>query len=366
MFDARFLGQPRDARPGFEGNDLPMSDRKIRNMEEFAAVSGISRPTVSKYFNDPDSVRQTTRARIEAALEQYDYRPNVFAINQNRRLTKNLGIVVPYLADPFFAEIARNIENLCIEAGFRPILLSSHGEQSQEIDNLDSLRSLKPAGVLLAPLGRASDRSAIERFCEDVPTVLFDSNIEGMGEAFVGSDNASFVNQTVDYLMRSGEPPCFLEMRTPANPNANKRRIAYIEAMKRHGQDPVVVGMEGDGWAFEEIGRQGTHAALSAGDFTTNTILCSNDRLAIGALSACYERGLKVGRGSDCDLRVASHDDHPFSRFTCPALTTAAHDYTAVAGRSVETLLELIESGGRFSSRQETLFPAHLVVRASA
>jgi DNA-binding LacI/PurR family transcriptional regulator len=343
-----------------------MGGEKIRNMEEFAARSGISRPTVSKYFNDPDSVRPTTRARIEAALERYDYRPNIYAVNQNRRLTKNIGIVVPYLADPFFAEIARTIEQLCIGAGFNTILLSSHGEPKRENDNLENLQSIRPAGVLMAPLGRASDKSAIERFCREVPTVLFDSNIEGMGEAFIGSDNASFVNQTVDYLMRSGEPPCFLEMRTPANPNANKRRNAYIDAIRRHGEEPVVVGIEGDGWAFEEIGRQGMHTALTAGDFTTNTVLCSNDRLAIGVLSACYERGLRVGRGADCDLRVASHDDHPFSRFTCPALTTAAHDYANVASRSVETLFQLIESGGRFHTRTETLFPAHLVVRASA
>ncbi len=343
-----------------------MGDHRIKNMEEFAGLCGISRPTVSKYFNDPDSVRASTRKRIEEALEQYDYRPNIYAVNQNRRLTKNIGIVVPYLADPFFAEIARNIERLCISAGFRPILLSSHGEGQQENDNLESLLSIKPAGVLLAPLGRASDKSAIERFCRDVPTVLFDSNIEGMGEAFIGSDNASFVNQTVDYLMRSGEPPCFLEMRTPANPNANKRRFAYLDAMARHGHEPVVIKIEGDGWNFEEIGRQGTHNALNAGDFKTDTILCSNDRLAIGVLAACYERGLRVGRGPDCDLRLASHDDHPFSRFTCPALTTAAHDYTSVAGRSVETLFELIESGGRFRTRTETLFTPNLVVRASA
>ena len=87
-----------------------MGGQKIRNMQEFARVSGISRPTVSKYFNDPNSVRQTTRARIEEALERYDFRPNIYAMNQNRRLTKTVGIVVPYLADPFFAEIARNIE----------------------------------------------------------------------------------------------------------------------------------------------------------------------------------------------------------------------------------------------------------------
>ena len=87
-----------------------MSDVKIKNMEDFAAVSGISRPTVSKYFNDPDSVRKTTRAKIEAALARYDYRPNIYAINQNRSRTKNIGLVVPNLTDPFFAEMARRTD----------------------------------------------------------------------------------------------------------------------------------------------------------------------------------------------------------------------------------------------------------------
>ncbi|MEP0564632.1 MAG: LacI family DNA-binding transcriptional regulator, partial [Paracoccaceae bacterium] len=104
-----------------------MSERKIKNMEQFAEVSGISRPTVSKYFNDPGSVRKTTRGKIEKALERYDYRPNIFAINQNRKLTKTIGVVVPSLSDPFFAEIARNIEQRCIESGYRPALYSVHG-----------------------------------------------------------------------------------------------------------------------------------------------------------------------------------------------------------------------------------------------
>ena len=180
-----------------------MSNRKIKNMEQFAEVSGISRPTVSKYFHDPDSVRKSTRGRIEAALEEYDYRPNIFAINQNRKLTKTIGIVVPYLSDPFFAEIARNIERRCIDAGFWPTLFSSHGSQLFENDVLDTLRSLKPAGVLLAPLGRKSDRRVVEKFCRDVPTVLFDSNLEGLGAAFVGSDNYSFVSQSPGHVARA-------------------------------------------------------------------------------------------------------------------------------------------------------------------
>jgi DNA-binding LacI/PurR family transcriptional regulator len=343
-----------------------MGEKKVRNMEEFAVLSGLSRPTVSKYFNDPESVRATTRARIEAALERYAFRPNVYAMNQNRSLTKNIGIVVPYLADPFFAEMARNIEQRCIGAGFRPTLYSAHGDPSLEVDILDGLRSLKPAGVLLAPLGRASDRREIENFCRDVPTVLFDSNLSEIGAAFVGSDNFSFVEQTVEYLIRTGEAPIFFEMATPANPNANKRRLAYMQIMDRLGLEPHIIQIEGEGWAFEEIGRKGAFKALGEGKLPTNAILCSNDRLAIGLLSACCEMGIRVGREDDCTLKVASNDDHPFARFTCPSLTTAAHDYDAVSNHSVELLFELIENGGKFTNRTETLFPARLVLRASA
>ena len=343
-----------------------MDDQKIRNMEEFAVVSGISRPTVSKYFNNPESVRQSTRDRIEAAIERYDYRPNIYAMNQNRRMTKYIGIVVPYLADPFFAEIARRIERRCIECGFSPILFSSHGETAYENDILEGLRSVKPAGVLLAPLGRTSDRKAIEKFCSDVPTVLFDSYLQATGEAFVGSDNASFVSQSVNYLSRAGEPPCFFEMRKPANPNAVRRRRAYIDTMERLGLEPLLIKIEGEGWAFEEIGHRGGLRVLQERSLPTNTVLCSNDRLAIGFLAACYERGLRVGQGDGCALRVAAHDDHPYSRFTCPALTTVAHDYDAVAGKSVDKLLEVIECGGRLARRTEEYFPARLVLRASA
>ena len=343
-----------------------MSLKKIKNMADFAIASGISRPTVSKYFNDPESVKQSSRAKIEEALERYDYRPNIYAVNQNRQMTKNIGIVVPYLADPFFAEIVRSIERRCIDAGFSPSLFSAHGEQSQEIDILQSLRAMKPAGVLLAPLGRESDKAAIEAFCNNVPTVLFDSNIEGMGEAFVGSDNHSFVAQTVEYLMRTGEPPCFLEMRYPTNPNAKKRRDAYLNVMRELKLEPHIISVEGIGWGFEEIGHQGGLKVLEENTLPTNTVLCSNDRLAIGFLSACFEKGIRVGRGADCDIRVASHDDHPFSRFTCPSLTTAAHDYPSVSEHAVETLFRLIDSGGRFDQREEKLFPAKLVMRESA
>ncbi|PVA06510.1 LacI family DNA-binding transcriptional regulator [Thalassorhabdomicrobium marinisediminis] len=343
-----------------------MNPPKIRNMEEFAAISGISRPTLSKYFNNPDSVRKTTRQRIEAALEQHDYRPNVYAMNQNRQTTRNVGVIVPNLADPFFNEIGRAVEVACLEAGYSPILLSSHGKPELEAENLVSLRSLKPAGVLLAPFGRASDRKTIEKVSKEVPTVLFDANISETGAAFVGTDNFQSVGLIVEYLCRSGEPPCLFEMEIPSNPNALTRRQAYLQSMEHHGFAAHILQAKGMGWDFEEIGQSEGGALIRDGAFPTNTILCSNDRLAIGMLSAAYKLGRKVGHGATCDIRIAGHDDHPFSRFTCPSLTTIAQDYAAIAERAATALFRIIDTGKSPSEREETLFEGKLVLRDSA
>jgi DNA-binding LacI/PurR family transcriptional regulator len=343
-----------------------MAQRKIRNMEEFATLSGISRPTLSKFFNDPGSVRHSTRKRIEKALDQHDYRPNVYAMNQNRRTTRNIGIVVPYLADPFFTEIGRAVEMACIKAGYSPILLSSHGNPELEKENLESLRALKPAGVLLAPFGRASDRKVIQKFGQDVPLVLFDANIQDTGEAFIGTDNFQSVGVIVEYLCRSGEPPCLFEMKTPSNPNAIKRRQAFEESMFRHNFPAHIFQADGDGWNFEEVGSVEGGRMLAGKVFPTNTVLCSNDRLAIGLLSAAYGQGIRVGLGNGCSLRIAGHDDHPFSRYTCPPLTTIAQDYTAIADRAVNTLFRIIEAKTPPPSRLETFFEGKLVMRDSA
>ena len=341
-----------------------MDVRKIRTMEEFAQVSGISRPTLSKFFNDPDSVRKTTRAKIETALTEFDYRPNIFAINQNRKLTKTIGILVPYLSDPFFAEMVRKIERLCIEAGFWPIVFSAHGRQSLENNALATLQSLRPAGALIAPLGRRSDFQSVRKFTEEVPTIVFDSNVD-VGAAFVGSNNFQSIGLIVDYLCRTGEPPCFFEM-PPVNPNANKRRDAYRQSMERLGHEPKVIQVAGSGWDFERIGLEEGARLISERSLPSESILCSNDRLAVGLIAAAYQKGLRVGHGFGCALRVAGHDDHPWSQFTCPPLTTVSQDYDAITRRSVEMLFALIEAGEVTGDRPEILLDGKLVLRSSA
>lgn len=341
-----------------------MNDDAIRNMDQFSEVSGISRPTLSKYFNDPASVRPKTRERIEDALLRYDYRPNLFAINQNRRATKNIGVIVPHIVDPFYAEMVRQIETRCLEAGYWAIVLSSHGREDLESNALDTLRSLKVAGAVIAPLGASSDHERFRRFEDRVPTIFFDNHLGGE-PAYVGTDNSQSIGLMVDYLCRTGEPPCFIDM-TNVNTNARDRHDAYCAAMAARGATPEIIQIDGRDWNFEQLGYETGRKLLAGRGFPASSVLCANDRIAFGLLAAAYEAGVRVGRKPGSSLRVAGHDDHPLSRYTSPPLTTVAQDYAAIAETCLSILFQRLETAEATGDPVSRELPGKLILRASA
>lgn len=330
-------------------------------MEDLAAASGISRPTLSKFFSDPGSVRPRTRARIEEAIKRHDYHQNIFASNQNRRHPRTLGILMPHLTDPFYAEVVRHLETLCASRGYWAIVLSSHGDREREEAALRTLLSLKLSGAVVAPLGTQSNRKVYATLARELPLVLLDNRVE-LDVPFVGTDNRTGIELMVEYLVRTGEPPCFLEM--PAvNENAAERRKAYLAAARASGFNPRIIATRRNDWDFEQAGFEAVEAALGGRGLPSTTLLCANDRLAFGALSAAHKRGLRVGRGEDCDLRIAGHDDHPLSRYACPSLTTIAQDFSALSTAAFEILLE---QPAPTAGPAAQFFPSQLVMRDSA
>ncbi|RQP18459.1 MAG: LacI family transcriptional regulator, partial [Brucella intermedia] len=97
-------------------------------------------------------------------------------------------------------------------------------------------------------------------------------------------------------------------------------------------------------------------------------VLCANDRLAFGVISAAFERRRHVGREEGCDLRVAGHDDHPLSRFTCPPLTTVAQDYRQIAQLGLDMLFSRInaQESGAAVEKEIRRLDSHLIMRGSA
>ena len=345
-----------------------MNKKNIRTMEEFASAVGLSRPTVSKYFQDPAAVREKVRQRIEVGLIETGFRPNLLAVNLNRRRTRIIGLVFPNSLDPFYMGLRHLVETKAREAGYLSFVFSSEGTPELEEEAIETLVSLNAAGLIMAPVISGAHGQKLKRLAHRVPTVFIDVPFDAE-ETFVGNDNHQSIGLMVNYLSRFDEPPCYMS-GPKVNRAHDERRGSYITSMKALGLDPVVIdGSPSATWEFEQYGYEEAKRIIAAGGFPTRSVLCCNDRLAFGVQAAAYEAGIKVGIGSDCDLRVAGHDDHPLARFAVPALTTVAQDTPRIGELAIQRLFAKIEAETTADKQpQDTQIRvrAQLVLRASA
>jgi DNA-binding LacI/PurR family transcriptional regulator len=339
--------------------------KKIGTMEEFARVVGLSRPTVSKFFHDPASVRPKTRARIEAALKQSGFRPNIFAVNLNRRRSKIIGLIVPDPTDPFYMTLAQRIETEATDAGYLALVLSSNGRPEVEARAIETISALNVAGAIIAPLGEKSQHARLKSLGRETPLIYVDAPLDDDGP-FVGTNNHQTIPLITDYLCRSGEPPTYLDMPRTNN-NSRDRRSAYVETMERLNLEPRFAPMaDTSDWDFEKVAFEAAVRTLRDGGFATRTVLCPNDRMAFGVLAAMYQAGLKVGFGPDCDYRVAGHDNQRFSAYTCPPLTTVSQDCDEMGTVALKMLLDSMDGNSSANRSRKVLLDGALVLRKSA
>ncbi len=351
--------------PGIGRAVIGVAKKKIRTMEEFASAVGLSRPTVSKFFHNPASVRVKTRGKIEAALETTDFRPNIFAVNLNRRRTKIIGLIIPDPMDPFYMALSRRIEIAATEAGYLALVLSSNGDPGMEERAIETITSLNVGGAIIAPLGITSHRAKLKSLGKTIPLVFVDAPLDG-SEPFVGTNNHQSVPLITEYLCRSGDRPTYFDMPS-VNFNAAERRRAYTATMARLGLEPAFAetGAAGN-WEFERISYEITAALLKGAGFPTRTILCANDRVAFGVIGAISETGARIGITPDCDYRVAGHDNQPLSAYTSPPLTTVSQNTVRMGEIALELLFSKMDQGDAPAGGDRILLNAELVFRKSA
>ncbi|MEM5521792.1 LacI family DNA-binding transcriptional regulator [Sulfitobacter sp. AS59] len=345
-----------------------MAKPEIHTMEELSAAIGVSRPTLSRYFQDPTKVSKSSVERIRRGLEQVEYIPNFFATRMNRKTTGMIGVIIPYLNDLFFTRLLESIERAAMRAGYTVITQCSHSDPEIEARAAETFLSMNVDGAVVAPLGNHSDLNVYERLNSRLPFVLMDSRPARLsGVDFVGTDHVQSTGLITEYLTRVGGPPVFLAMPR-VNFNALEREMAYTSKMEELGLEPTIIGMESlnaEGH-FEAHGLAVLDHYFSKGDFINASILCANDRVAIGALRAAAQHGLEPGTLRRGGLRIAGHDDYPLSEFMIPTLTTVAQNVQAIGQAAVDRLIEKLRVEKPQSNQTVQLMDGVLKVRQSA
>lgn len=297
---------------------------------EVARAAGVSHQTVSRYFRDIDGLKPDTRARIEAAVQALNYRPNLVARSMRTRRTGRLAIVIPALAyNP--ARMLGGASNAAHEAGFVVEVLSVDGGAETRTQRMIELAdSGQVEGILsLAPILPSSER----RLPDGAAIVIspdFDDEMRGVGELADGSP----VTEMIEHLAGLGHRR-FLHIAGAASfASARSRVRCYLDAIDRLGLESAGV-YEGD-WSA----RSGLNAVrgLENGPTRPTAIIAANDVVAAGAIRAALDRGWRV----PADLSVTGWDDNPVGQYLSPALTTVDVDLESLGRNAMIRLIAAV------------------------
>ena len=299
-------------------------------IRDVAQRAGVSVATVSRVLNGSGLVREETRLRVEGAAAALRYTPHVGARSLITRRTGLFGAVLPDLFGEFFSEVIRGMDPTAQEAGYHLLLSSSHDNRRDIELALGAMRGRVDGLIVMSPNVPADELAA--SLPDGVPVVLLNCDVNGAGYDAIGVDNFGGARDMVRHLRRLGHERIGMVLGVEGNHDASERLRGYRAALEE-------AGLPADGrWEaagdFTEAGGYRAAAELVRRDPRPTALFCANDSMAVGALSALRDAGLRVPE----DVAVAGFDDIPIARYLGPPLTSVHVDVHRLGARAVEML----------------------------
>lgn len=316
------------------------------SLRDVAERAGVSIKTVSNVVNNYPHVTPAMRARVQAALDELGYRPNLTARHLRKGRTGIIALAVPELGNPYFAELAGAVIDAATEHEFTVLLDHTRGEREQEILVTRGFRGGVIDGLILSPL--ALEAEDLEGRSDDVPLVLLGEREYSLPFDHIAIDNVAAARCAVRHLLGRGRTRiAYLGVRTDSvNRPAHLRLDGWRAELTAAGvpaPDSLVVPV--GGWDRDDGAR--AMAELLDSGVRPDAVFAFNDLIAIGAMRVLHERGLRV----PWDVAVVGFDDIAEGRFGAVTLTTVSPDKQAIAKMAVASLLRSLsgreEPGGR-------------------
>jgi LacI family transcriptional regulator len=304
-------------------------------IRDVAAHAGVSIGTASRVLSGHPATSSDARARVTEAATALGYRPNAQARSLRLTRTHAIGLLVSDVRNPFFADVAHAAEQAALGADYVTLLGNANENVEQQDRYLETFLTQRVDGVVLAPQGRGS--GSLEALIESrMPVVFVDRTVDGFDVPSVTTDSRVGLDEAVAHLVAQGHTRIAYIGGPQSISTGRERYDALLEAFPRSGLDvdPVLIKF-GD---FQE--ESGTRAAeqLLSGPNHPTAIVAADNLMALGALAAIRERGLRLG----ADIDVVAFDDIEWLAHFDPPISVIAQDAGVVGRCAVELLLSVI------------------------
>ncbi|MGX9568187.1 LacI family DNA-binding transcriptional regulator [Pseudomonas sp. CFBP 5748] len=327
----------------------------MSNIREVARLAGVSVATVSRTLKSPERVLPQTRDKVNAAVEQAGYRPNLMAVQFRSRRTGNLVILVPAIANTFFARVISGAQQAAQASGYRLLLCDTQGREAIEREFASLVYAHQADGVIQL---RASDPfESLPQGAESLPLVNACEVVKGAPYPTISLDNRAAAQAMTEHLLGLGHRRIGIIKGPRSSPLTLDRVAGYQDALRQAGiaADPSLI-CHGD--FTLKAGYDGAGTMLELAD-RPSALFCENDEMAIGALTRIKQMGLRVPE----DISLVGFDDIPFAAYCDPPLTTISQPAEIFGQKAVEMLIALIEK--KPIAERHVLLPFELTVRGS-
>jgi len=330
----------------------------MATIREVAKLAGVAPITVSRVINNTSYVSQKTRERVEAAIEELAYVPNMLGPSLHFKRTMTLAVVVSDITNPYWTTVIRGIEDIAQENGYFTILCNTDESEERQDHYIHMLLQRRIDGILLVPTSSSpSPIKLIQR--QDIPVVILGRQLAGVDVDIVRTDSITASYQLVRYLLSLGHRRIAVLTGPQKVSVAVDRVSGYLQALQEAGvpEDEAHVYW---GSFTQESGYEMTQQMLLAESLPT-ALVATNNFLAIGVMWALRERNLRVPE----DFALVTFDDIPPALASNPFLTAVTQSAREMGQRATQLLLDRLKNESDVAP-QHIFLPTEMVIRGSS
>ncbi len=331
----------------------------MATIKDVAKRAGLAISTVSAVVNRSAPVSEDAIERVERAIAEVGYVPHGAARSLRSGRSQLIGLVVPNIANPHFAAVARAVENVCLARGYTSVVFSTGQDAARESQVLTIMRVQRVAGLIVIPTRSDAEHGANLIHQIHVPTVLLDMFVEGLPYNVIKTDNVEAGRLATEHLLSLGHRRIGIILGIPGLATSDDRHAGYLKAFRDRGleSDPALA-LPGQ---FDQS--EAYNAALDLLELPKRptAIVAISNMMTMGLLFALRKLKFSV----PLDVSVVGIDDLEFGEILDPRPTVVATPILDMAKRSIDLLLTQIESGNAAAPMTEVWTPK-LVVRESA